>query len=162
MHISALWAEQRYPPGGKNEGEGRTAAPRFFSAALCPAGAPVAPVQYFFNLAPPVQDLPAEDIVWKRAVAPVLAQCPATDLQQACHFPVTQIFILFWQNPPVFGKAVDYHRQPVDALMNGLHPRIIPCLQFIIHDSSVLVTQSLSFRSPAPCSGLPCACPQLS
>ena len=79
MHISALWAEQRYPPGGKNEGEGRTAAPRFFSAALCPAGAPVAPVQYFFNLAPPVQDLPAEDIVWKRAVAPVLAQCPAAD-----------------------------------------------------------------------------------
>lgn len=89
--LSARW---------KNEGEGRTAAPRFFSAALCPAGAPVAPVQYFFNLAPPVQDLPAEDIVWKRAVAPVLAQCPATDLQQACHFPVTQIFILFWQIPP--------------------------------------------------------------
>lgn len=105
MHISALWAEQRYPPGGKNEGEGRTAAPRFFSAALCPAGAPVAPVQYFFNLAPPVQDLPAEDIVWKRAVAPVLAQCPATDLQQACHFPVTQIFILFWQNPPRLWKG---------------------------------------------------------
>ena len=79
-----------------------TASPRL-------ADTPVFPVQHLLDLAPFVQDLATEYIVRQRAVAPVLAQCPAADLQQACHFPVTQIFILFWQNPPVFGKAVDYH-----------------------------------------------------
>ena len=70
------------------------------SATLHPARTPVAPVQHLPVLAPLVQDLPAKDIVGKRAVAPVLAQCPAADFQQVRHFLVAQISVLFWQNPP--------------------------------------------------------------
>lgn len=130
------------------------------SAVLRPARAPVAPVQHPLDLAPPVQDLPAEYIVGKRAVAPVLAQCPAADLQQARHFLVAQIPVLFWQDRPVLGNAVKHHRQPVYTLVDGPHPRVVPRLQFVVHGFSVLVTQSFSFKSPAPCTGLPCACPR--
>ena len=89
--------------------ESSSASPRL-------ADTPIFPFQHLLDLAPLVQDLAAENVVRQRAVAPVLAQCPAADFQHTRHLLVAQVHVFFWRNPAISGDAVNHHRQPVDTL----------------------------------------------
>lgn len=72
-------------------------------------------------------------IVRQRAVAPILAQCPAADFQHTRHLTVAQVHVFFWRNRAISENAVNHRRQPVDTLVDGLHPRIVFRFQFIKH-----------------------------
>jgi len=96
------------------------------------AHTPVFPFQHLLDLAPLVQDLAAEDVVRQRAVAPVLSQCSAADFQHTSHLLVAQVHVFFWRNRAISENAVNHRRQPVDTLVDGLHPRVVFRLQFII------------------------------
>ena len=64
--------------------ESSSASPRL-------ADTPIFPFQHLLDLAPLVQDLATKYIVRQRAVAPILAQCPAADFQHTRHLTVAQV-----------------------------------------------------------------------
>lgn len=106
--------------------ESSSASPRL-------ADTPIFPFQHLLDLAPLVQDLATKYIVRQRAVAPILAQCPAADFQHTRHLTVAQVHVFFWRNRAISENAVNHRRQPVDTLVDGLHPRIVFRFQFIKH-----------------------------
>ena len=71
--------------------ESSSASPRL-------ADTPIFPFQHLLDLAPLVQDLATKYIVRQRAVAPILAQCPAADFQHTHHLTVAQVHVFFWRN----------------------------------------------------------------
>ena len=71
--------------------ESSSASPRL-------ADTPIFPFQHLLDLAPLVQDLATKYIVRQRAVAPILAQCPAADFQHTRHLTVAQVHVFFWRH----------------------------------------------------------------
>lgn len=73
--------------------ESSSASPRL-------ADTPIFPFQHLLDLAPLVQDLATKYIVRQRAVAPILAQCPAADFQHTRHLTVAQVHVFFGGTAP--------------------------------------------------------------
>ena len=78
--------------------ESSSASPRL-------ADTPIFPFQHLLDLAPLVQDLATKYIVRQRAVAPILAQCPAADFQHTRHLTVAQVHVFFWRNRAIYRKC---------------------------------------------------------